>query len=178
MCVSPDVNQGRKPRERKTGNTSTWPSVHVSVSQKQRSHYLSDSRSTEERSQQGAEEEIGGEEGGQQVWTGLSRSAAAKGKTETVVAGRDRWPLETQAAEGAVRKSEGVPGGRREVQGLRKGGTGAEDTSFFYNTRGHGRGANVSLDPNLQSRLTASVPLGGDRPAPGYGAGSCEVQMN
>lgn len=65
------------------------------------------------------------------MWTGLSRSVAAKGKTETVVAARDRWHLETQAAERAVRKSEGVPGGRREVQGLRKEGPGQRTPLSF-----------------------------------------------
>lgn len=49
---------------------------------------------------------------------------SCEGKTETVAAGGDRWHLEAQAAERAVRKSEGVPGGRREGQGLRKEGPG------------------------------------------------------
>lgn len=68
-------------------------------------------RRSREGRKQWIEEEIGGEEGRQQVETGLWRSVAAKGKRETVVA-RQEEPV-AQAAERAVRKSEGITGGWR-----------------------------------------------------------------
>lgn len=106
---------------------------------------------------------------------GLWRSVAAKGKRERDGSGQTggQEEPEAQAAERAVRKTEGR--GELEDGGGETGMTSAEDTSSF--TMQEARGVQMCVGPNLKGPLTASDPWEAVSQSR-VGTGSCEVQMN
>lgn len=100
---------------------------------------------------------------------------AVKGKGETVVGRKEA--KKTVGGSGYRESSSEIRGYKSEGGGRTRSETGGTVRGhlFLYDTRGKG-GANVSWGPNLKGRLTASVPLGGSRPAPGSEQGVVRVK--